>query len=762
MSDQFGQIAVARGLITPQQADEAMQLQKKQLAENPRRFARIGYLLVKAGHLTNAQVLDVLADQGIGILRCEQTQRQYNQNSIDPARNYLSPDSNQPMQHVSASNCKSILVAMDLGRRRAGGPKPVRQVAPQGALKGGNAAPMEASMPTPEVQVAPRGALGQAQSAMAPPSPPKPSRSKPAGGAGAGAGRSTPPASSRGAGAGTVTSLPTPPMPGPSLLDTRMLSTPPSKTPPPPPPPPPALDLPPFPGSEPADLPPLPPHHEEPAAPLHFPASARAMPEAWSPGRPHASTQRFAEAEAEAEAEAMSVFGDAALTDADSDADVSDVDISMGSISKRQSRVEPSDMADEPVVVMPSASQSDGWDTPPPMPFDNVPMPMPGEDIPALPGTRAINAPKPTMQPAGDLESHISLPLPGTWERAPADYESELEIEQAPPVRQVIDSSDNESLGDDAFVSAMAVASPESFPDPSPDADLQFEVEEAPMPDGPALGESQPISLAEFRRRSADAPPPAPATPGMPGSASETDALPLMSDTDLPTSVLRRMDVASMPESDEFASSSREQLESLDSGDEDEEVSYLTGPGAAMPQWGADADGADASVPPLETDAGGLMPMDVHTDEIVGHIRPPQFNPIAVDGGPAMHSPLWDDAPPRAKFHPKVEESSPAPPQHLPFDSEPIARPAFRPSTTDGGAEAGAAALWDSPDDTPPPPPPSLFADAGPLVSLPEPDDQPREKWDDTRALVDRFNLPDAPADADLFDDDEEGGGPLA
>ena len=699
MTDQLlGQIAVANGLVTPEQVEAVLATQRSQLAENPRRFARVGYLLVKAGHLSNAQVVELLAQQGIGILRCEQTKRQYNQHSVDPARNYLSPDSSQPMQHVSAANCKSILVAMDMGQRSR--VQAVRQVAPKGALRGGASAPAVA--PTPEVQVAPKGSLGQSAAAVAPPSVPS-----------AGAGRPTPQRDAAPMKPSMSSPPPPPPPPPPAsafgddaLPPLPSFSSPTmgtvNVTPPPPPPPPPRMDT------------------EPPPPPPGLPDAARALPEEWSPGRP-----------SRAAAEDLDVSLPVADDD---DEDRSDVQISFSSMKKsgRMAAIDPAvaEAAEAASVPPPppppaAAADEDGWGTPQPKPFD---------EVPGLPGTRLLVPPPGAPTPDTDhQESHITLPLAGTYEPNQAQYESELEIEQPPAMQPAL--FDATSDGDDEPFNPADLPPPpppESFPDPSPEAHLQFEVEEAPHPSGPSLGESQPISLLDPSRYGADANVEMPSA-----SSSATDAVPVGG-------------AASMPESDEFASASRES--NLEPLADDEDLELMTGPGAAMPSWPPPPDDYDGR--PMETDAGGLAPMDVETAEVPPLVKPPQFNPMSVDGGPAPSGLFDDDSPAPSRYKPKQTEGNEA--GASPWDDgPPPPPPSFRPMHTEGAEPASGTggAVWET-------------AHEEPLVELP-PEDGPRPvSSEDTNFLVDRFKLPPAPDEASLFggddEDDDDGPGPLA
>lgn len=72
----FGWILLERGLLTPEQLDQAVAHQRQRQDQGD--FARLGHVLVEMGFLTPAQVQDVLRAQAIVILTCEACSSQFN------------------------------------------------------------------------------------------------------------------------------------------------------------------------------------------------------------------------------------------------------------------------------------------------------------------------------------------------------------------------------------------------------------------------------------------------------------------------------------------------------------------------------------------------------------------------------------------------------------------------------------------------------------------------------------------------------------
>ncbi len=85
----FGRILLEQGLLTPEQLEAAVELQRERQRRGD--FARLGHLLVELGFLTPAQVAQVLEAQKIVILTCEACSSQFNIHGYSPRFTYQCP-----------------------------------------------------------------------------------------------------------------------------------------------------------------------------------------------------------------------------------------------------------------------------------------------------------------------------------------------------------------------------------------------------------------------------------------------------------------------------------------------------------------------------------------------------------------------------------------------------------------------------------------------------------------------------------------------
>jgi hypothetical protein len=163
----IGRLAVDAGLISPETVEKCLLAQRSRMRHHD--YVRLGELLVSLGRMSRADIVRLLADQGVVIYRCDRTTRQYNVPAPHRGRGYFDPIDGSPMDPVTPESVRELgvigvihqeagVVPDSHGLVATGQAHPRVQSAPTSALVPaiiGGAAPA-----TPLVQVAPAGTLG--------------------------------------------------------------------------------------------------------------------------------------------------------------------------------------------------------------------------------------------------------------------------------------------------------------------------------------------------------------------------------------------------------------------------------------------------------------------------------------------------------------------------------------------------------------------------------------------------------------------------
>ena len=84
----LGEVLVQKGLITREQLDECVRLQKESKDNPDGKPRRLGEILVEKGFVTSEAIGQALAQQQTTILKCTGCQRQFNVPRYNPVKTY--------------------------------------------------------------------------------------------------------------------------------------------------------------------------------------------------------------------------------------------------------------------------------------------------------------------------------------------------------------------------------------------------------------------------------------------------------------------------------------------------------------------------------------------------------------------------------------------------------------------------------------------------------------------------------------------------